>query len=49
MLADGKYLTVPIWGPPTRTRWIEVVNGTVKINGWGFTQDDFFKVNRLVP
>lgn len=48
MLVDGKYLTVPIHGPATRTRCIEVVNGAVKIDGRGFTQDDFFKVNRLV-
>lgn len=47
MLADGKYLTVPVHGNPSATRWVEVKGGNVKIEGWSFTQEDFFKVNRL--
>lgn len=47
MLQDGKYLTVPIHGHPNATRLVHVEGGTVKINGWSFTQEDFFKVNRL--
>jgi len=47
MLQDGKYLTVPIHGNPSATRWIDVDGGSVKLNGWSFTQEDFFKVNRL--
>ncbi len=44
---DGKYLTVPIHGNPSATRWIEVADGRVKINGHTFPQEDFFRVNRL--
>lgn len=47
MLVDGKYLTVPIHGAPTATRWVHIVNGIVWISGWHFDQNDFFKVNRL--
>lgn len=47
MLADGRYLTVPIHGHPNATRWVEVVAGIVKLSSWSFTQEDFFKVNRL--
>ncbi len=47
MLQNGKHLTVPIHGNPNATRWIEVVDGKVNINGMTFTQEDFFKVNRL--
>lgn len=48
MLIDGQYLTVPIHGLPTATRWVAISDGFVRINGWSFSQADFFKVNRLI-
>jgi len=48
MLQDGSYLTVPIHGPATAVRLVEIVDGFVRVGGWSFDQQDFFKVNRLV-
>ncbi len=46
-LPDGSYLTVPIHGHPHATRRFDVVPGVVMIKRWPFTQEDFFRVNRL--
>ena len=40
-------LTVPIHGHPHATRRFDVVPGVVMIKRWPFTQEDFFRVNRL--
>lgn len=48
MYSDGVYKVTSIYGPYDRTRDIEIANGIVRLNGFTFTQDDFFKVNRVV-
>lgn len=48
MYSDGVYKVTAIHGPANRIREIQIANGIVRLNGFTFTQDDFFKVNRLV-
>jgi hypothetical protein len=47
-LPDGRHRVTSVHGHGERWRWIEVRNGVVLVDQFSFTQDDFFKVNRLV-
>lgn len=48
LLSDGTHQTSPIHGHVDAQREVEVVGGFVRIAGQSFTQDDFFRVNRVV-
>jgi hypothetical protein len=45
-LKDGKYITSPKWGKTLRT--VEIKDGVAHINGYRFSQEDFFEVNNLI-